>query len=162
RDVLDAGVFGQIDRDRRLDGIGRVVAGLADHVADTVDHIDVVAGAADELVVAGAAVEGVVAGAAGKRVVGGRAGHQVGVGAAGEVDRPGAGEGVVLDVGDGVGEAELRPDLIGALARLFHDAVGGVVDDIDIVALAAGHRVRAGAAINRVIAVGTGERIVAD
>ena len=66
RQVLDVGA--ERVADAALHGVGALPGSLGDHVAGRVDHIGVVAGAADHGVVAGAAVEHVVAGVAGERV----------------------------------------------------------------------------------------------
>ena len=66
RQVLDVGA--EAVADRALHRVGALAGGLRDHVAGGVDHIDVVADAADHGVVAGTAVEHVVAGVAGQRV----------------------------------------------------------------------------------------------
>ena len=63
--------------DRRLNRIGAFVRGLGHDVAGVVDHIGIVAGAADQGVGARSAIERVVAGAAGQHVGAGVAGQGV-------------------------------------------------------------------------------------
>ncbi len=65
---------------------------------------------------------------------------------AGAVDVGGAGKGEVLDIG-AERVADRRLHRIGALAGDFRDHVGGVVDAIGVVAVAADHGVGAGAAV---------------
>ena len=101
--VLDVGA--ERVADAALHGVGALAGSLGDHVAGRVDHIGVVAGAADHGVVAGAAVEHVVAGVAGQRVV-----ERV----AGGVDGCRAGQRQVLDIGaERVADAALHG--VGAL-----------------------------------------------
>ena len=69
----------------RLDRVGAVAAGLVDDVADIVDHVGIVAEAAEHRVGAGAAIERVIAGEAPQDVVAGIAGEGVVEGRAREV-----------------------------------------------------------------------------
>src|SRR6185436_10367679 len=58
-------------------------------------------------------------------------------------------------------DAEGGPDVVEAFARLFGDLVAGILEDVDIVALAAGHLVIVGAALEPIAAVAAEQRIVA-
>src|SRR5205085_1942884 len=127
---------------RGLDEVRAVARDLGDRVGGVVHGIGVVAAAADHRVRAGAAVD---------KVCGGVAGDGVGERVAGAVDRGDAGQDQVLDVGaEGVGNRGL--DGVRAFARGLGDRVGGVVHDIGVVAGAAGHRIRAEASVERVVA----------
>ena len=103
------------------------LSALGHHVAGVVDHVGVVAGAADHGVGAGAAVE---------RVVAAVAGEDVGERVAGAVDVGAAGQGQVLDVG-AERVADRRLHRVGALVERFRHHVAGVVDDVGVVAGAA-------------------------
>ena len=106
---------------------------LGHHVAGIVDDIGVVAEAAVHRVGAAAAVEAV-----GARI----ADEDVGEEIAGAVDVAAAGQGEVLDRG-GEREADRALDPVGALAGELGDDVAGLVDDVDVVAVAAVHHVGA-------------------
>jgi hypothetical protein len=102
--VLDIGA--ERVADRRLHRVGAAAhgGGFRHHVAGVVDHVGVVAVAADQRVGADAAVEGVVAAVAG---------DDVGVAVAGAVDVAAAGQGQVVDVG-AEREAHRRLHQVGA------------------------------------------------
>ena len=125
-----------------LHGVGAFACSLGHDVAGVVDDVGVVARAADHRVGAAAAVERVVAGVAGERV-----GERV----AGAVDVP-----VPVSTrfstfaAERVGHA--RANRVRALARRLGHDVAGVVDDVGVVPGTAGHRVGAGAAVERVVA----------
>ena len=148
--VLDIGA--ERVADRRLYRVGARVERLRDHVAGVIDHVGVVAEAADHGVGADAAVEHVVAAVAG---------DDVGVAIAGAVDVGAAGQGQVLDIGaERVGDRRLHR--VGALVERLRHHVAGIVDDVGVVAGTAAHRVSAGPAVKRVIARAAGDEIVAD
>ena len=141
----------------------RVIVVAAGHVVD--------AGAADDEIVAVAAGQGVVPGLAAQRVVAVVAGQRV-VAAAAEDDVvehvAGAGEiaaagivGEILDVGAERVAGQRRIDAVHALAGGLGDAVAGIVDDIDVVAGAALHRVGTDAAVEHVAVRAAIEEVVA-
>jgi hypothetical protein len=145
--ILDIGADGV--GDRRLHRVGARVERFRHHVAGVVDHIGVVAEAADHGVGAGAAIENVVAAVAGDRV---------GEAVAGAVDVAAAGQRQVLDIGaDGVGDRRLHR--VGARVEHLRHHVADVVDDIGVVAEAADHGVGAGAAVEDVVAAVAGDRV---
>src|SRR5262249_35551834 len=123
---------------RRRDGVGALAGIFRDRVAGVVDDISVVAVAADHGVGAGLAVDdvgGVVAG------------DLVGRAVAGAVDWIGPGQDQVLDV-DRQRVAHRRFDGVGAALGGLDDNVAGVVDEIGVVAGAAGHDVGAAHAVD--------------
>jgi hypothetical protein len=81
----------------------------------------------------------------------GRAGDLVGRAVADEVDSRGPEERVVLDEGRPRRQRHGRADLVRSAARALDDLVGEVVDEVGVVAAAAGHRVRARLAVERVV-----------
>ena len=85
--VLDIGAERVVDR--RLHRVVARVERLRDHVAGVVDHVDVVARAADHGVGAAGAVERVVAATAGEDVDARIAGERIVAAAAGDVLDPG-------------------------------------------------------------------------
>ena len=122
---------------------------LRDHVGDVVDDVGVVAGPADHRVRPRPPLRHVVAGVAGEDVVGR---------VAGAVDGARPGQGQVLDLGaERVGQCRL--DGVGAAAGELGRHVAGVVDDVGVVAVAAGHRVGAGAAVEPVVGGVAGEDV---
>ena len=135
--------------DAALDRVGAFAELSVDHVAGVVDHIGIVAGAADQRVVAGAAVEHVAAGVAGEDVV-----ERV----AGAVDGGRAGQRQVLDIGaERVGDDCSAP--CRCLRRQFSVTTSpAAVDDVGVVAGAADQGVVAGAAVEDVVAGVAGER----
>src|SRR5262249_3610464 len=147
RVVLDAG--DQPHGDGRPDLVVKVAAELNHLVASGVDVVDVVAGAAGHGVGAGLAVEDVGERVAGEIVVGGVADGR---------DRA-AEEQDVLDVGGERVAEGLAVDGIDAGTDGFGDQVLGVVDLVEVVAVAADEAVGAGAAVERVVAVVAGEGI---
>src|SRR5262249_52950163 len=76
----------------------------------------------------------------------------------GAVDDPGAGQGQVFDVA-AEGEARRGQDGVVAFVGILGDLVTRVIDDIDIVALAADETVGAAAAVEMVVAVAAGQRV---
>ena len=114
--------------------------------ADIVDDIHIVAGPALQCVSAGAPVERVTGAIAGQRVV-----QRI-------ADRPdivGTRQHQIFDI-IGQSKTEIGGDRIGALAREFGYRIERAVDGIGIVARTAGHRVVAGAAVNRVVPCAAG------
>ena len=109
---------------------------------------------------ASVADERVVAAAAGEDVVAGVAGDDVGVAVAGAVDVAAAGQGQVLDIG-AERVADRRLHRVGAAAHGggFRHHVAGVVDHVGVVAVAAGQRVRAYAAVEGVVAAVAGDDV---
>ena len=149
RQVLDIGA--ERVADRRLHRVGAAAhgGGFRHHVAGIVDHVDVVAVAAQERVGACAAIE---------RVVAGVAGDDVGEPVAGAVDVGAAGQGQVLDIGaERVGDR--GGNSISARVQRFRRHVAGVVDDVVVVADAADHDVGAAGAVERVVATIAGENV---
>src|SRR5262249_24135203 len=147
RVVLDPG--DQPDGDGRPDLVVQVAAELDHLVAGGVDVVDVVAGAAGHRVGAGLAVEDVGEHVPGDNIVGGVADGRDG--APEEQD--------VLDVGRERVAEGLAVDGLDAGAGRFGDQVLGVVDLVEVVAVAADEAVGAGAAVERVVAVVAGEDI---
>ena len=174
-DALDIQERGraQVDRDARSAAQRIAVETAVEHVAradclGNLQHVGTRTGqqtvkpcAAIQRVVAVAAVQRVVAVAAGQRVCPGQTGQHVSAtiagqhvvgGVAGAVDRPGPGQGQVLEVGrQGKGQANLNR--IDTAGRSFGHHFGDGVDDIGIVTLAAGHLVGAGTANHRIVPV---------
>ena len=137
--------------DRALHRVGALAEELVDGVAGIVDDIGVVAEAAAHEVGAEAAVEDIVADVAGEGV---------GVVIAGAVDRGDAGEVEILDIG-AEREADRAPDDVDAARRAGLDHhVADIVDDIGIAAVAAGHGVGAGAAVEHVDLAVAGQAVV--
>src|SRR3954447_13154985 len=109
--------------------------------------------------------EAVSAAATGERVGEKAAVEDVGAGVAGNavldrvaraVDRCRASQHEVIDpTPERVGDARLR--LVDAAVLLLDDDVADVVDDVRIVARGTAHRVRSGAAVDRVVARGADE-----
>ena len=142
--VLDVVEQRQRYRNRALDRVGALTGELGHDVARAVDHIGVVALAANELVVARtavelvisqAAVERVVARPARKRVGGGVAGERILACVAGGIDRLAAGQDHVLDVAKrGNGLCDRAPDRVGPLTGALGDDIARVVDDVGVVA----------------------------
>ena len=131
-------------------GQDHVVAGrVADDIAHVVHGVDVIAGPAHHGVGTDAPVNAVVAGIAS---------DGVDLCVAGGIEVGGAGQGQVFNVGR-QGVRDRRVDGVGAGASLFQRRVGHVVHRIGVVARAAGQPVRAGAAVQRVVAVATKERV---
>ena len=126
--------------------------------------VGVVAGAAGVLVVAVAdgGDEDVVAAAAVQRVVADAAGDGVGELVAGQRQAGGAGDGEEFDLRTGcqrvVGAGQHG---VGAFADGLGHHVERVVDEVGVVAGAAGHAVGAGAADQRVVAGAADQRVVA-
>ena len=147
-ELLDVGV--QRPAKPRLDRVCALVRRLGHDIAGNVDDVRVVAQTARHRVDARAAIQHVVAAVAGQRVC------EV---VAGAIDRRGAGQDQVLDVG-----AELircrRLHQIGAAAGRLDDDVVRLIDDIGVVAEPARHRVRAGLAVEYVLAGIAEQRIV--
>src|SRR5262245_735601 len=137
---FDIGADGVVDRG--MDDIVALAGVLLDEIAGAVDDIDVVAGTADHGVMAGVTVE---------RVVAGLAAEEVRLAVAGAIDIAGS----VQDQRVGIGGQRIADggmDDVVALAGILRDHVAGVVDDIDVVAGSARHRVGPGAAVERVVA----------
>ena len=124
-----------------------------DHLVEAaVDEIGIVAEAAGHDVAAAAAVERV-----GARI----AGEDVGDGVAGAFDIAGAGEDEPFEVrAESVVQRGL--DGVGALAGELDRDVAGIVDDIGVVAEAAGHGVGAGAAVEDIGGTIAGEIVGRD
>ena len=147
--VLDVAAQGVVDRGAHF-VCGAATGILDDLVAPVIDDEGVVAGTADHAVGAEAAIEPVVAPGAIEPVGRGIAGDDVVEPLPGGVDRRGAGEGNALDmlgarrIGDG------GFDVVGGTAaRGLDGEIAGVVDDVGVVAAAAGHGVDAGAAVEQ-------------
>ncbi len=152
-EIFDVGQRDErVGSEPRLDGVDTIAAGLIYCIACVVDDIGVVAEAAGHSVGASAAVQRIVAGAAFDEVGSCIAG-------AGEVAR--SGEGQVLDIGGQRIDVQRRVDVIRAGIRGFGHDIAGVIDMVIVVAGAAGHPVRARAAIQRIVAAEARERIVA-
>ena len=144
-----------------LDRIGSPAGVLNDLVGGCAQDVGVVTEAARERVVTGAAVEEIVPTIARDRVV-----QRV----AGRVDVRGAGQRELLDVGDGrqrVGDGghdRIHAALddagrCGIVRGRLTDDVAAIIDVVRVVAGAAGHRVRAGLAVEHVGAVIAGQRV---
>ena len=67
------------------------------------------------------------------------------------------------------GIVNVHEHLVVAAARLFHYQIAGLLDDVEVVASAPGHRVAAGLAVEQIVAraaeqvvgtVGAGDRVV--
>ncbi|CAF0856079.1 unnamed protein product [Rotaria sp. Silwood1] len=147
RQVLEVG--GQRPADAGVDGVVAAAGLLVDRVADVVDDVGVVSRAAHQHVGASAAVQHVVAAVAGDGVA-----QRV----AGAVDVAVAGQHQRLDVG-GQCVVDAGLDDVGAFARVLDDEVTGVVDDVGVVAQAAGQHVGAGATVQHVVAVVAGDEV---
>ena len=80
---------------------------------------------------------------------------------AGAGEAAAAGEAQLLDIGAERISGERGADLVGALARILDHAVADIVDEIDVVAGAAAHRVGAGAAVELVVAAMAVQGVVA-
>src|SRR5262249_41751364 len=143
-------------------------AGRLHHlIADTVDRVAVVAGAAlhvvvafaaDKRVGAAAALQGIVAVEAPERGVGGVAGDQVVAAVAGAVDGGDALQHQVLEA-EAQREIDRRVDRILAGTEELARHVADIVDIVHIVAGAAGHGVGAAAAVEDVV-VGSAAQVV--
>ena len=174
-DIGDQGVVAAAGEQDQI-GAGAGTSALDHDVAHGVEQIGIVAGAAGERVVAGAAVDPVVAALAFERVVGGVAGDDVVRGVAAHLGRERSlCQGDAFDFGGGdVEEARARvvdvhEHLIVAAVRLLHHQVTGLLDQIEVVAGTAGHRVAPALAVEQVVAraaeqvvgtAGTGDGIV--
>src|SRR5262245_6562755 len=154
--------------DRGLHKVDAAAAVFGNLVAGIVDHIGVVSGAAGHLVRPAAAVERVIAAAAREYVAAARAVENIGRAIAGQR----VGECVAGAVGGGPKQDQLfeigtervvdrRFYAVDARASGFRNLIADLVDDIDVVAVAAGHPIRAGVAVQRVVAVAADERVVA-
>ncbi len=146
--------------------VDRVVAGVGfgfgSDIAGVGDPVHVVAGAAVERVVAAQPAECVVAAAAAEPVGRLVAADQVGQRIAGAVDRCGAGEPQVLEVGaQGPADAAFHHVLRARDGAQLADDVAGRVDHVRVVAVAARQQVETTAADERVVAVAAGQRIAA-
>src|SRR5262249_27602433 len=155
RQVLDE--VRQDEGDGAVHLVGAFAVELDDRIVAVVDRVGVVAGAADHGVGERPAVELVGAGVADEHV-----GELV----AGGAEAAGPGQGHVLDAGIGRAvevDADGGLDAVVGIAARLADDVPGAVDDVGIVALTAGERVVAGAAVERVEAgaAASVERIVA-
>ena len=135
--------------DRRLHRVGARVEGFRHHVVDIIDNIGVVAEAAGHGVSTGAAVE---------RVVAAVAGDDVGIAIAGAVDVGAAGQGQVVDIG-AERVADRRLHHVGAFAESLGDRIADIIDDVGVIAEAAGHGVSAGAAVEGVVAAVAGDDV---
>jgi hypothetical protein len=135
--------------DRRLDHVRSRRVG--NNVAGIVDDVDVIARAAIQMIGAGFAIERVVATVAGDRI-----GKRI----ARAADAGRALEQKVFDVAF-ERMRDRRLDEIEALVGAFDDLIPGIVDDIDVVARAAGHHILAGAAVELVDAGEAIERVIA-
>ena len=135
--------------DARLNEIGTLGRNFRHDITRVIDDIGVVAGAADQ---------GVGTGAAGQGVVAGVAGQDVGEAVAGSVDGTCARQRQVFDVGgQRVGHARLHE--VGTGPGTFGDHIGGVIDDIGVVAGAADQGIGPGAAVEHVAATVASQRI---
>ena len=147
------------------DRVGALAVNLGDAVPGDIDHVDVVADAADQAVGPRPAVEDVVAGAAAQGVGQCVAGEDVVQGVAGEVEGNRIDQGAVLDVlAQRVGlvcrgDADL--DQVDALSIEFGDLVAGVVQQIGVVARTADQRVVAQATVEDVVPIVAGQDVVA-
>src|SRR5581483_11778624 len=168
-------VAGAVGRRGQIDGHGIAVDDLVEAVAAVVF---VGAGAADEEIVAVVAADGVVADAAVDGVVAGAAAQRVVQVVADDVvvelvagaDQGGADQDEVFDLAGrdgrgalgrrGQGVVDRGLDSVVALALVFIHLIGGVADDIGIVAGAAVHLVVAGAAVELVVAAEAVNRVV--
>ena len=155
--VLDIGA--QRVADAALHRIGARAGTLRHHVARCIDHIRVIAGAAQHRVVARAAVESVVAAAAAQHVVARVADQRIVECIAGSVDVAGPCQDQVLDVGaQRVADAAL--DRIGALTRELRNRIAGRIDDVGVITLAAEQFVIARPAVQGVVAGQAGDHIL--
>ena len=133
-----------------VDHVG-IVAGAADEGVRTRPAIeDVVASAADEAVVPGETVDGIVAGEAVDGIIERCSKEEV------ITRRADARAGDINDIFD-VGEsqsAKTESDVggVGAAAEIFEDHIPQVVDVVGVVAEAAGHRVGTGETVEDVVA----------
>ncbi|CAH0312610.1 hypothetical protein SRABI130_05148 [Pseudomonas sp. Bi130] len=140
--VLEVAAQGVADRRHNRVDFAQRGAGFHHHVTHVIHNVNVVACTANHEVLAGTAIEEVGGGVAGEAVI---------EFVAGEVQRGGAEQHAVFDVGR-EGVAHRRADQVVAFVGEFSDLVGGVVDDVGVVAAAAAEGVGAGAAIQPVIA----------
>ena len=122
---------------------------LNDHVAAVVDNIGVIANATGHRIGPGTAIQNVVA-----RITGQGVGQ--GVTRAIKVGRAGQQQGLDIVTEHKAGRGLNR---IGALAGQFGDDIEAAVDQIGVIALATGHRVIAGATINDIDAIVTGDDV---
>ena len=129
-------VDGGEDRVAALPGI------LVHHVAGIVDEVGVIAGTAAHGVGAGAAVDEVVAGIAEDRV-GQRVAETLQVGAALQHQCLHIRRQPVVDGGE---------DRVAALPGILDHGIGGIVDEIGVIAGTAAHGVGAGTAVEQVVA----------
>ncbi len=172
--VLDAREFREIAEGRRsrIAGEDRRIAAIATrlvhHVIGGIEHIDIVASAAIELVVTGSAIQNVVAAAAGKIIVARPAGDRVVFAVASEGPTLRSSIGNVLDTGEFREIAEGRRRRIAgeddAVVRigiaLLVDDIRGAIDIVSVVAGAALHHIVAGAADDIVVAGAADDRVV--
>ena len=164
--MLDIGAERIVDGG--FDCVGAAAAEFLNQIADFTDDVAIIAGAAGHRVIAGIALQRVFAGVALQRIVGaaaqelviaGIAGDDVRQRVAGAVDIGGAQQREVLDIGEG-GDAigDRRLDFVDIHACL-DDLVGGVIDKVRVAAVAAGHAVDTGGAVEIVGADAAGQRV---
>ena len=144
------------DADAHAGGAGdhRVVAAIGHVFGDivgVVDHVGVVAEPAEHRVGAGAAIEQVVAAVA-DQAIGERVAGCIPIGAAGQC------QGLEM-VGEGGGER--RTHLIESAIRGFLQDVARIIDQVHVVAGAAGHGVGAGTAVKQIAQRIAGDAVVA-
>ena len=168
RQVLDAADgmdrVGKAEAHRGLNRVRAVATGLVDHVARIVDHIGVVARAAEHRVGTGTAIESIVAAKPGQDIRAAIADEDVVEIVAGTIDVGRPGQRQVLDAAQGmnrVGKAEgdRRLNQVNTVATGLVNHVAGIVDHIGVVARATEHRVGTGTAIQRVVAAKAGQDI---
>ena len=133
------------------DAVGAFVNYFSDAVAAAVDVVGVVAKASDHRIGTQAAVERIAAAIADQQVVQCIAGR----GNVGGTEKR-----KVLHVGRQC-EGYARLDRVRAFTREFNDDVAGVIDDIDVVAGAAGHPVAPRTTVQNVVADATCQDVAA-
>ena len=146
--------------DAGLDGVSSFVDPFADPVANIVDDKNIVAGAAFHAICAAPTSEAIIAGRAAQGVGSDIAKYIVADGIASRVNRGAAGQHECLDLrAHGPGGAGLR--LVRATTRTFQRHIRRTIDDVEIIALAAGHGVLAGATIETISAVAAVQDVIA-
>ena len=153
--------------DAGRDTVDALVREFDDLVARVVHHVAVVPGATPHRVGVAAAVQGVVAGATDQSVAAGTAregvAEVVGGEDVGEVvtgcTRGAPDQREVLDV-SAKRVVEAGADAVDACCRVLDHLIVGVVDDIEIVALATAHHVGTCASVERIVARASRERVV--
>ena len=136
-----------------MNRVGAGVEGFRNGVGAGINDVGVIAKTAHQGVATGAAIEDVVGAIADDHVV---------EGIAGAVDGAGAGEAEVLHIGNRCqGEGHRGLNRVCAGVERFRNGVGGGINAVGVVAVAAHKRVNPSSPIEAVIAGATAEAVVA-